>query len=80
MERLAFGTRFPRSMIPHAAAERLLVSLGVEIVDDCDAELEDFARAWLAMLPPTREHNPDHVPAKGAVERALRRLDERRAA
>jgi hypothetical protein len=63
-------------MLPHAAAERLLVYLGVEIVDDCDAELEEFARAWLATMPVIK----DESPATQAVRRALHRLDKERAA
>lgn len=74
------GMRFPRSMLNGPANERLLESLGVEIVSDRDCELEDFARAWLAMLPATENHNRNDVPSKGAVQQALRRLDERRAA
>lgn len=74
------GMRFPRSMLNSPANERLLESLGVVIVNDRDAELEDYARAWLAMLPPTENHNRNDVPAKGAVQQALRRFDESRAA
>jgi hypothetical protein len=74
------GMRFPRSMLAGPANERLLEMLGVEIVNDRDAELEDYARAWLAMLPPIKTGNPDNVPSKGAVQRALKRLDEKRAA
>jgi hypothetical protein len=46
------GTRFPRSMLPSEAAERLLTLLGVQIVDDVDAELAEIARAWLATAKP----------------------------
>ncbi len=63
-------------MLPHAAAERLLIYLGVELVDDQDAELEEFARAWLATMPVIK----DQSPATQAVRRALARLDESRAA
>jgi hypothetical protein len=70
------GMRFPRSMLAGPANERLLEMLGVEIVNDRDAELEDFARAWLAMLPAAGHHNRADSPATSAVRRAL----ERRAA
>jgi hypothetical protein len=60
------GMRFPRSMLAGPANERLLR----------DAELEDFARAWLAMLPAAGHHNRADSPATSAVRRAL----ERRAA
>jgi len=63
-------------MLAGPANERLLEMLGVEIVDDRDAELEDFARAWLAMLPAAGHHNRADSPATKAVRRAL----ERRAA
>lgn len=72
--------RFPRSMIANEASERLLQFLGVRIVDDCDAELEDFARAWLATTPQrNRAHRAD-LPATEAVVAALARMDERRRA
>jgi hypothetical protein len=79
------GIRFPRSMLNGPANERLLVSLGVEIVEDCDAELEDYARAWLAQTDaaaaPVRDraHRNDSIATK-AVRRALKRIDRRRAA
>lgn len=41
--------RFPRSFLPHAAAERLLMTMGVEIVDD--ATLDEKALAWLIGQP-----------------------------
>jgi hypothetical protein len=47
MEQFAKGLRFPRSMLNGPANARLLEALGVEIVDEWDAELEDFARGWL---------------------------------
>ena len=71
------GMRFPRSMLNSPANERLLESLGVEIVSDRDCELEDYARAWLAMVERTdwgRFH-----PATKAVERALAAADRRAA-
>lgn len=70
------GCRFPSSMLPHAAAGRLLRSLGVQIVDDCDAGLEEFARAWLLTVPVGRDDAPSTV----AVRRALKLADGRRAA
>jgi hypothetical protein len=70
------GVRFPRSMLAHEAAERLLVMLGVEIVDDCDAELEDYARAWLS----TVSVGMRDAPSSRMVRDALAAMDERRAA
>ena len=70
------GIRFPRSMLNGPANERLLVSLGVEIVDDLDAELEDYARAWLAGVD-TRDRD---APAVRAVVEALKAAERRRAA
>jgi len=63
-------------MLANEASERLLRFLGVEIVDDCDAELEDYARAWLASMPTIKDWSPSAV----AVRDALERIDERRAA
>jgi hypothetical protein len=74
------GMRFPRSMLAGPANERLLEMLGVEIVDDRDAELEDFARAWLAMLPAAGHHNRSDSPSTSAVGEGLERSAARRAA
>jgi hypothetical protein len=61
-------------MLNSPANERLLESFGVEIVDDRDCELEDYARAWLAQVD---GHDwGKEPPATKAVRRAL----ERRAA
>jgi hypothetical protein len=73
------GVRFPRSMLANEASERLLRFLGVTIVDDCDAELEDYARAWLVDVEHVNPPRHGYVPA-AAVRRALQRIDERRAA
>lgn len=54
--------RFPRSFLPHAAAERLLISLGVEIVDD--PTLEEQARAWLTIC-----RDPDSAAAAAVRDR-----------
>lgn len=71
------GMRFPRSMLASAANERLLVALGVTIIDDCDAELADYARAWVA----TAKHGDvDSAARIRRVREALKRHDERRAA
>jgi hypothetical protein len=70
------GMRFPRSMLNGPANERLLEYLGVLIVDDCDAELEDYARAWLASTPFVAREPI----ATTAVRRALERIDRERAA
>jgi hypothetical protein len=70
------GIRFPRSMLTGPANERLLVFLGVEIVDDLDRDLEAAAREWLATMPVIKDHSPSVV----AVRKALERIDERRAA
>ena len=69
--------RFPRSMLNGPANERLLRFLGVQIVDDCDAELEDFARSWLLKVDTRDKKN---APAVTAVVEALERMDVRRAA
>lgn len=66
--------RFPREMLANEGSERLLVALGVEIVDD--PSLEDYARAWLATVD-TRD--PD-APSVWAVQAALERAEGRRAA
>ena len=71
------GVRFPRSMLNSPANERLLKFLGVELVDDCDAELEDYARAWLAGVDTRDKRN---APAVTAVVRALDRMTARRQA
>lgn len=72
------GTRFPRSMLNSPANERLLRSLGVEIVEDCDAELADYARCWLRMVENTDWGKTS--PATGMVRRALARQAARKAA
>lgn len=69
------GTRFPRTMLPHPAAERLLRFLGVQLVDDCDEDLEVAAREWLRTMPVIK----DESPATTHVRRALERIDEERA-
>lgn len=74
------GVRFPRSMLNSPANERLLLFLGVEIVDDVDAELEDYARAWLATAPRGAAADRRDQPVTRAVREALKRIDERRAA
>lgn len=79
MEQLATGTRFPRSMLNGPANERLLRTLGVEIVDEWDAELEDYARAWLLTVP-RKGGTPETRRAARRVREALARIDERRAA
>jgi hypothetical protein len=76
------GMRFPRSMLANPASERLLESLGVEIVSDRDCELEDYARAWLAQMDATNEpvrERGGNPPGRIATE-AVRRALERRAA
>jgi hypothetical protein len=65
-------------MLNSPANERLLDSLGVEIVSDRDCELEDYARAWLAQVD-GHDWGKDH-PATRAVSRALAASDARRAA
>jgi hypothetical protein len=75
------SVRFPRSMLNSPANERLLRLLGVRIVDDCDAELEDYARAWLATQPPRdRSSGRSDDLAISAVKDALERLDAKRRA
>ena len=59
------------------ANERLLLLLGVELVDDIDATVEETARAWLATAKPG---NAESAAAIRTVRDALARLDERRAA
>lgn len=66
-------------MLNGPANERLLTALDVELVEYIDQDLEQAARDWLARVParaPGVRH--DSIPAVEAVERALKRLDERR--
>ena len=69
--------RYPRSMVASPAHERLLQTIGVQLVDDLDVELADYARAWLADVHFERR---DGNGARKLVEEALARYDERRAA
>lgn len=63
-------------MLANEASGRLLAFLGVELVDECDRDLEAAARAWLAAMPVISNESPSTV----TVRRALERIDERRAA
>ena len=75
------GVRYPRELVGSPAHERLLTHLGVEIIDTFDAELEDYARAWLLDI---EQVNPPcgraGYVATAAVRRALDRIDKRKAA
>jgi hypothetical protein len=75
--KLAAGIRFPRSMLANPASERLLVMLGVEIVEHTTPDLEKAAREWLAGCDGI---NPNLSPATRHVAAALERIDERRVA
>lgn len=66
-------------MLNGPANERLLRLLGVDIVDDCPADLEQAARDWLAAVPPRESvRDKSQLPAMRAVEEALTRIDERK--
>lgn len=71
------SVRFPRAMLNGEANERLLGMFDVEIVDDCDRDLEQAAREWLAGVDTRDKRNS---PAVSAVVRALNRIDNERAA
>jgi hypothetical protein len=79
MEQFAKGLRFPRSMLNGPANARLLEALGVEIVDEWDAELEDFARGWLLTVP-RKGGSPETRQAARRVREALERIGGERAA
>jgi hypothetical protein len=63
------GTRFPRSMLNGPGNERLLVSLGVEIVDELDQDLEAAAREWLAAMPVIKDQSPATQAVRAALEK-----------
>ncbi len=69
---IAKGIRFPRSMLASPANERLLVFLGVEIVEET-ADLEQAARDWLAGCDKTDDASPATRHVVAALERSERR-------
>lgn len=71
------GARFPRSMCATPAHERLLALLGVRLVDDVDAELADYALAWLATA---KQGNAESAAAIRKVREELERYERRAAA